>query len=533
VSNVRVGVSRRRTREFVASALGSVLLLLAVSVPVLAALPPGPTQLQDPDVTPRTGSSTTPITFTVTYWNAHALPPDYVRVVVGGATHAMSGSGTDWRAGVVFKVTTLVPAGTHAVRFEARDAERFVDQVDGGSVVIGQAPTPTPKPPPAPEPTPTGGGSGGSGGSDGGSGSTGGGSTGSTDPTSGTGGSAGGAVIPNSSGSPDDRDAADGSTDSPATGSGGPTDGTGSPSGSGGMDRGPRPGFSGVATGVGSTGGGGSTGSGASTPGAGGSGASDGSTSTNGGTPGEPDGSQSETGGTSPSSGGPLALLAWLRDSVGGNLAAVGLTGTGHIPTLPATVAPTILVTTWMAFVLFNRRRRDGEPPASEDVLHAAAATGLGIAAVMVPSPVAPMDPEAMMPRWRRPSLLEARKTDPIRAPAPERPRLTFAQGLVESSAGAERRPIRYAVIPLLDRPDEILATRIGELVAGDEVQVQARTGSYCHVLCPDGRQGWVHRTTLGDVIVAPRFAGGRGAEIDEPEAENALAALLEARGLR
>jgi hypothetical protein len=103
----------------------------------------------------------------------------------------------------------------------------------------------------------------------------------------------------------------------------------------------------------------------------------------------------------------------------------------------------------------------------------------------------------------------------------------------VESAADAERRPIRYAVIPLLDRPDEILATRIGELVAGDEVQVESRSGAYCQVICPDGRQGWVHRTTLGDVIVPTRFGAGRPADVEEPDAENALAALLEARGIR
>jgi hypothetical protein len=150
---------------------------------------------------------------------------------------------------------------------------------------------------------------------------------------------------------------------------------------------------------------------------------------------------------------------------------------------------------------------------------------------VLAPAPVAPADPEAGMPRWRRPSLLEARKTDPIRTPGPARELLSFAVGSVDVPAGAERRTIRYAVIPLLDRPDEILATRIGELVAGDEVQIEQRSGAYCHVLCPDGRQGWVHRTTLGDVVEASR-PGGRLPE-PEPEAENALAAMLAARGLR
>ena len=67
--------------------------------------------------------------------------------------------------------------------------------------------------------------------------------------------------------------------------------------------------------------------------------------------------------------------------------------------------------------MLFNKRRRDGEPPAPDGVLQAAAATGIGMGMVLAPAPVAPPDPEAGMPRWRRPSLLEARKTDPIRSP--------------------------------------------------------------------------------------------------------------------
>lgn len=93
---------------------------------------------------------------------------------------------------------------------------------------------------------------------------------------------------------------------------------------------------------------------------------------------------------------------------------------------------------------------------------------------------------------------------------------------------------VRYAVIPLLDRPDEIQATRVGELVAGDEVQVEQRSGAYCLVLCPNGRRGWIHRTTLGDVVPQGRIGLGWSADRDPtPEADNALAALLTARGLR
>jgi hypothetical protein len=215
---------------------------------------------------------------------------------------------------------------------------------------------------------------------------------------------------------------------------------------------------------------------------------------------------------------------------MGAQLAALGLQGPGHLPMLPAVVSSTVAVTTWMAFMLFKNRRRDDEPPRPDAYLQAAAATGLAVEPGS--GYVTMVDPESLMPRWRRPSLIEARKTDPVRAPAPARRALSFAYGAVDDEPGSERRLVRYAVIPLLDRPDEILATRLGELAEGDEIQVQGRHGAYCEVLCPDGRRGWVHRTTLGDPVAAtPLWAAPDSAGSDD--GENALAALLAARGLR
>lgn len=530
----------RRARELLTAAVGAVLLVLALGLPVLGA-PPGPTKLWHPDVAPRAADSATPVTFTVTYRNAHALPPDYVRVVVAGQAYAMSGAGTDWKAGVVFTVATTLPTGTHDIRFEARDAERFVDELAAGTVSIDAAPPPpTPDPTPAPAPTPapdppapppTGGtsGSGSTGGT--GSGASGGGSAGSGTGSTTGGGSetATGAGTTGSDGSGGIGDGPDGTitgrsatADPAADGPAGATESEspGSATGSDGDGNYVHAGASSHLPWFWS-------GSGSTTPafepatgdGRGASAQSGDSTAAGG------SGGFGGFAGT----GGPAS---WLQSSLDGGLAALGLSESGRLPTLPAIVGSTVLVTTWMAFMLFNKRRRDGEPPAPDGVLQAAAATGIGMGMVLAPAPVAPLDPEAGMPRWRRPSLLEARKTDPIRSPAPERERLSFAIGSADMPAGGERRTIRYAVIPLLDRPDEILASRIGELVAGDEVQVEQRSGTYCHVLCPDGRQGWVHRTTLGDIVEASRPGGGRKPE-PEAEAENALAAMLAARGLR
>jgi hypothetical protein len=107
------------------------------------------------------------------------------------------------------------------------------------------------------------------------------------------------------------------------------------------------------------------------------------------------------------------------------------------------------------------------------------------------------------LPRWRRPSLLEARRADPIRD-ATEVPRLTFDHGLVGSIAGRERRLIRYTLVRLLDIPDELRGTELAFLDQGDEVELLEKRGVYWLVLCPDGRQGWIHKMTLGDVIGEP-----------------------------
>lgn len=136
-------------------------------------------------------------------------------------------------------------------------------------------------------------------------------------------------------------------------------------------------------------------------------------------------------------------------------------------------------------------------------------------------------DPEALMPRWRRPSLLAARRADPTRYERNERPAMRFRPEHAPTTA--ELRVVRYAVVPLLDRPDEVLGLQITDLVAGDEVQVTETTGAYWEVATPDGERGWVHRTTLSLPTMIGRDALP---ERGPSEADDALTALLAARGL-
>jgi hypothetical protein len=135
------------------------------------------------------------------------------------------------------------------------------------------------------------------------------------------------------------------------------------------------------------------------------------------------------------------------------------------------------------------------------------------------------VDPEANMPRWRRPSLLEARRADPSRQAPAYRLAMRFTDDRANSP---DVRTVRYAVVPLLDRPDEVLGVRIADLESGDEVLPVGAHGAFVQVTRPDGEHGWVHRTTLG-TRPAP-FAPSRAT--NAPEADDALTALLSARGL-
>jgi hypothetical protein len=194
-------------------------------------------------------------------------------------------------------------------------------------------------------------------------------------------------------------------------------------------------------------------------------------------------------------------------------LAALGLGG-GLTPAqrmIITALSTTTTTTAAMAFLFFGKRRRDGAPPAPDEVLAAnAARMSMAPSATLVPAfgsglstnpgfrPDA-ADDEASMPRWRRPSLMAARKADPLRTVTVD-VRLSFDNGVVGPIDGHERRRIRYRLVRLLDAPDELRSSEIGFLDQGDEVQLLERSGAYWLVLCPDGGRGWVHKMTLGDI---------------------------------
>jgi hypothetical protein len=446
-----------------------------------AAADAGPVRLSTPSVSPSGGSTGTPFTFTVLYRHRAGLPPASVRVLVDGVAHPMvAGAGDRWKRGVTFSVTTKLPAGRHTILFVAVDPNGVLDTLAGGEVHVARPPsgpgpnsTPAPRGTAAPKPRAT------------------------PKPPP--------AVVVEPTPAPDPSP--DGAL----------PDGTG-PDGVNPDDPGSEPPTTGVGA-AGQGGGGGDPGSG--DPGSGKPGS------------GNPDGRGSgEVNAGLPASWGDLTRY----------LAALGLdpAGSPYMRLVPVMIWTTGGVALLMAFGFFGKRRRDGDPPEPDEVLsaHAARGTGQAATAALVPdgaAPPSPIDLEMAMPRWRRPSLLLARKADPLRDG--DRPAsLSFDHATVAPIAGYERRLIRYMVVQLLDTPDEFRGTEIGQLAQGDEVQLLERSGTYWRVFCPDGSEGWIHRMTLGDVVGEPpaptaRDTWATSSVQDDEVDQDVLVAFMTARG--
>jgi hypothetical protein len=497
VLNVRPARTRTRRPAAVplAALWAALLIVLGLVVPVLAV--EGPTKLFDPSVSPTSGLPTTTIHFAVTYRNREGSPVDHVNVIIDGTAHRMTSNGsTDWKKGVRHTWSTTLSVGVHSVSFEAADTRRFTDTIDGPSVTIKAAPTPsptpeaTPKPTPKPTATPTP----------------------KTDPT------------PAPTPRPTPTTA---STPAPTPSSPGSTSGDGSAA-----TPTAAPGSDGTSAGGGGDGSGGTDGT---TPG--GTGGAGGTGSGGGSTPGSAGGGDSSTGAAggdvSGSSGGGVVTGGPGWGSLASALQVLGVNKPPAIGALPMLVGLSGAMTMAFAFAIFGKKRRDEQPPAPDEVLQANAARGVGqvpdgnVAAGLVRGPAAPppVDSEAAMPRWRRPSLLEARKADPARYVATTQHQ-SFDGGAARADDDHERRIIRYRVVRLLDAPDELRSAEIGQLDQGDEVQLLERSGSYWLVLCPDGRQGWLHKMTLGELVSDSAAASPWGGDVDS----DVLSAFLQAR---
>jgi hypothetical protein len=168
-------------------------------------------------------------------------------------------------------------------------------------------------------------------------------------------------------------------------------------------------------------------------------------------------------------------------------------------------LSTTTSVTVAFALLFLARRRRDEDEARAQEAEKSDAPPPdpQQLASYLYgPKRAAALAAELTLPRWRRPSLMAARasmRDRPVQVMASER--LTFDRGTLAFGDGREFRKIRYRMVRLSDRPDEIMGYELGRLDEGDEVEVLERSAFYVKIRTPYGLEGWVHRTTVGATL--------------------------------
>jgi hypothetical protein len=161
-----------------------------------------------------------------------------------------------------------------------------------------------------------------------------------------------------------------------------------------------------------------------------------------------------------------------------------------------------LILATGLVLVVVARRRQQTSRQLEAVQAVVGAAAGVQPVPVRPITPRQPTEPEASVPRWRRPSLVAARyETDNMRAvraaePAAAlraRPARLFAE---PTEVLGERMVVRYGV-QLLNRPDEPFGRIMGDLANGDQVEVLEQGDIWSNVITPSGAAGWVPTATL------------------------------------
>jgi hypothetical protein len=148
-------------------------------------------------------------------------------------------------------------------------------------------------------------------------------------------------------------------------------------------------------------------------------------------------------------------------------------------------------------FAIALRRRTAQDHDATLAFAVAMAGRGLPLAPDELPNahdePPAPApDPEASIPRWRRPSLQAARQSS-YAEPGANRLPLRFESGVVVGAL----RIVAYRLVFVSDRPTDNDAVELGRLDRGDEVDLLRLENGFALVKAPDGLHGWVEASTL------------------------------------
>jgi len=158
-------MSARRSPGLGLIALALVAASLLISAPVRAASCSGASHkvtLSSGSVTPGSGTTATLFTFSVVYTSNAGCAPASVQVTVDRVgTVTMTPAGTNYAAGVTFRRTMTLPAGTRPYSFRAvsgsgAGSETVVLTSVSPAVVtvVSPTPAPTPVPPPPPPPPP-------------------------------------------------------------------------------------------------------------------------------------------------------------------------------------------------------------------------------------------------------------------------------------------------------------------------------------------------------------------------------------------
>jgi hypothetical protein len=152
------------------------------------------------------------------------------------------------------------------------------------------------------------------------------------------------------------------------------------------------------------------------------------------------------------------------------------------------------------AFALARRTGQDDDVPSLPFALAAAGATAGVAEGGAAPSAGAPdavediPDPEALIPRWRRPSLQAARQSHWAEDGGTRVP-----QQFPSGEPAGDRRIVAYRLVMVSDRPADRDAVELGRIDRGDEVELLALDSGFALVRAPDGLKGWVDESTLDE----------------------------------
>ena len=219
---------------------------------------------------------------------------------------------------------------------------------------------------------------------------------------------------------------------------------------------------------------------------------------------------------TDPPPSGPDAtrrpLTAVVLPPHGGPLPPRGPGLTPPTSPLPTGTSPfdiALVLIAWVAFatagsLLFRVRPRpedrggDDLPPFTFAMATAGAAASVADGGAAPPAGVPEAvddipDPEALIPRWRRPSLQAARQShwaeEGTRVP----------QRFPAGAPAGDRRIVAYRLVLVSDRPDDRDAVELGRVDRGDEVELLQRDKGFALVRAPDGLEGWIDASTLDE----------------------------------